>query len=416
MIITCPACTARYQLQAHLADRRPVQCPRCQNLIPTTRQALGPPKGTEGGSDPFDQTVRADSIRWALPQGIRVVLTVVEGPDKGAKFPLTKARTTLGRRGADIRLNDPEVSKLHAAIIVSERGCFLQDLKSTNGSYLNGKQVAEAPLAGLDEIRLGGTRLLFSIGKGEGEEGERERDGTREDARKRVLVIEGSPLRQVLANLFAKANLEVIVARSGKEAKELFERGGPEADLLVLDLQMERADGFDVLASLKDEGLKRRPPILALTQVCALREILHSLDGLEVAALQPKGSPPEQIAACATGLLKPDGREQWVALTQARIDVLYQIGGETFRGIIANLSRTGLTIQAPHSCQLGTEVQLLFVLPEIPRLFRTKGGVRNVREAREAAYLDIEFLDLDTQGRSQIAAFVLVALLKRPVR
>ncbi len=73
MIITCPACTARYQLQAHLADRRPVQCPRCQNLIPTTRQALGPPKGTEGGSDPFDQTVRADSIRWALPQGIRIL-------------------------------------------------------------------------------------------------------------------------------------------------------------------------------------------------------------------------------------------------------------------------------------------------------------------------------------------------------
>jgi pSer/pThr/pTyr-binding forkhead associated (FHA) protein len=60
-------------------------------------------------------------------------------------------------------LNDPEVSSLHAAIAVEGNRYSLRDLRSTNGTFLNGKRIEEAELSHLDEIRLGRTTALFTV-------------------------------------------------------------------------------------------------------------------------------------------------------------------------------------------------------------------------------------------------------------
>ncbi len=78
------------------------------------------------------------------------------------KFPLTKPLTTLGRLPTnDIVLPDPNVSRIHAEIGLEERGLVIRDLKSTNGTLVNGKRIEEQLLREGDLITLGTTELEF---------------------------------------------------------------------------------------------------------------------------------------------------------------------------------------------------------------------------------------------------------------
>lgn len=79
-------------------------------------------------------------------------------------FPLTRDTYTMGRhRNNDIVINDPKVSSFHARIDRTQDGFCLVDLKSRNGSYLNGKRIESALLRTADEIRLGTARLIYRV-------------------------------------------------------------------------------------------------------------------------------------------------------------------------------------------------------------------------------------------------------------
>ncbi|MFW6068455.1 MAG: FHA domain-containing protein [Chloroflexota bacterium] len=70
-------------------------------------------------------------------------LSVRRGPEEGQTFPLTSASVTVGRDPmADIVLSDPEVSRQHARFTRTEEGYELQDLGSTNGTFVDGKRLA----------------------------------------------------------------------------------------------------------------------------------------------------------------------------------------------------------------------------------------------------------------------------------
>lgn len=89
-------------------------------------------------------------------------LVVLEGPDKGKKFPLHKPEMNIGKRDTnDLILSDKTVSRTHIKIAYADDSFVLQDLDSTNGSYLNGNRVKEAYLAPGDVIKLGNTQLEF---------------------------------------------------------------------------------------------------------------------------------------------------------------------------------------------------------------------------------------------------------------
>src|SRR3954467_12555459 len=69
-----------------------------------------------------------------------------------------QAGATIGREGCDVNLMDPEVSRRHAAIRDQGGSLAIEDLGSTNGTYVNGTRitVVTALKAG-DEVRLGNT-------------------------------------------------------------------------------------------------------------------------------------------------------------------------------------------------------------------------------------------------------------------
>jgi len=90
-------------------------------------------------------------------------LLLVQG-GKEHSFPLTRDTYTLGRhRNNDILINDAKVSSFHARLDRAPEGFVLVDLKSRNGSFINGKRVENGLLSTGDEIRLGTARLVYKV-------------------------------------------------------------------------------------------------------------------------------------------------------------------------------------------------------------------------------------------------------------
>jgi two-component system cell cycle response regulator len=87
----------------------------------------------------------------------RATLTMLVGPEPGAVFPLTSGVTVLGRgTDATLRFDEPSVSRLHAKITCAGGDAYvIEDLDSTNGTYVGGTLVHAAPLHSGDRIQLG---------------------------------------------------------------------------------------------------------------------------------------------------------------------------------------------------------------------------------------------------------------------
>lgn len=78
------------------------------------------------------------------------------------EFPLDKERIILGRKAEnDIQVDNLAVSGQHAAIITILSDSFLEDLDSTNGTYVNGKLVKKHALKNGDVITIGKHELKY---------------------------------------------------------------------------------------------------------------------------------------------------------------------------------------------------------------------------------------------------------------
>ena len=97
-------------------------------------------------------------------------LIVTDSTGATKEVPLSKERVTIGRSpDNDIALNDKAVSGHHAVVITILQDSFLEDLDSTNGTQVNGKQVAKHPLSNNDVIMIGRNQLKY-MGDAGGEE------------------------------------------------------------------------------------------------------------------------------------------------------------------------------------------------------------------------------------------------------
>lgn len=89
-------------------------------------------------------------------------VTVMEGTKTLRTVELDAERTTIGRHpDNDIQLQDNAVSGKHAVIMTILSDSFLEDLNSTNGTLVNGRQVAKHPLADGDVITMGQHTLRY---------------------------------------------------------------------------------------------------------------------------------------------------------------------------------------------------------------------------------------------------------------
>ncbi len=83
----------------------------------------------------------------------------------GVRHPLVPPGLVIGRGSeADLRINDPGVSRKHARISINNYGdeisLAIEDLGSTNGIIVDGQKVRQATLADGSRIEIGSTRML----------------------------------------------------------------------------------------------------------------------------------------------------------------------------------------------------------------------------------------------------------------
>ncbi len=105
-----------------------------------------------------------DAAEEAGPSEFRSANLVVEV--NGIRHPLSPPGVTIGRgTDADLRINDPGVSRLHARINVVGSGAgqriTIEDLGSTNGITVDGQRTRQATLGVGSRIEIGSTRLAI---------------------------------------------------------------------------------------------------------------------------------------------------------------------------------------------------------------------------------------------------------------
>jgi pSer/pThr/pTyr-binding forkhead associated (FHA) protein len=90
-------------------------------------------------------------------------LIVRSGARAGERIELT-GELVVGREQADLTLTDEEVSRRHLAVRPHDDGVELEDLGSTNGTFVDGARL-EAPVVISDNARvsIGGSELMIEI-------------------------------------------------------------------------------------------------------------------------------------------------------------------------------------------------------------------------------------------------------------
>jgi predicted Zn finger-like uncharacterized protein len=187
IIIECPNCHARYQYDEERFERKPakrIKCAKCATIFEIKNPAYvtaapavvgeqtlsrreGPKVRKEETTEQSPLPERStDKMQpeLQLPEGKRISLAVINGPDAGSVFRIEKPRVTIGRANADLTLNDTEASRVHAAIEVRDVGILLRDLGSTNGTLVDGQKIGDAvELQDKSEFQVGATTLMLIV-------------------------------------------------------------------------------------------------------------------------------------------------------------------------------------------------------------------------------------------------------------
>ncbi len=150
-----------------------------------------------------------------------------------AEYNMSKERYTIGRLpDNDVRIDNPAVSGHHSLIINILNDSFLEDLNSTNGTYVNGKLIKKHALQHSDVITIGHHQLRFS---------DQQTSDADQDEFEKTMVI---PASQQNAEQLARAE-EAAAAAAAKNVPEEAASGA--------------ADRVDVRVEMPDLGAKPEP-------------------------------------------------------------------------------------------------------------------------------------------------------------
>jgi predicted RNA-binding Zn-ribbon protein involved in translation (DUF1610 family) len=156
----CTECDASVSLEA--ADELPA-CPNCggtefvrASLFTTYQQAVL----DVGAEVDVEDRSWLDELRSALDEPGQYI--AYHSDDDIVAYALQREWTRIGRSlAADIRFDDPTVSRRHALIVRQPDGLRVLDDRSLNGVFVNGERVEWSTLADADEVVIGRHHLHF---------------------------------------------------------------------------------------------------------------------------------------------------------------------------------------------------------------------------------------------------------------
>jgi two-component system, cell cycle response regulator len=113
------------------------------------------------GTETEDKTVITGPVGPVNTEGsIRAYLILLAGDNVGEMFSLTGTQV-LGRgTTTDLRIRGQGISRQHCRIVTTAESVVLEDLGSTNGTYVNGKKISRQVLQDGDKIQVGNSIIL----------------------------------------------------------------------------------------------------------------------------------------------------------------------------------------------------------------------------------------------------------------
>ena len=117
--------------------------------------------------DPEAGTAEVGEVVGKIEGAFRYALVVERGPRAGLTYVLGEGETIAGRSDdAAIFLGDVTVSRQHARFFVDDNGLSVEDLRSTNGTYVNAERHDKTYLHPGDEVIIGKFHLVVAGGHG----------------------------------------------------------------------------------------------------------------------------------------------------------------------------------------------------------------------------------------------------------
>ena len=113
----------------------------------------------------LEGSLNSQTASLTLPRDRTIKIAVITGSSQGMECELSRPLVTIGRLGggADIEIDDPEISRLHCAVEVRRDAILLHDLRSMNGTYIDNSRVFAARLEEKSKFRIGSSLLQVSI-------------------------------------------------------------------------------------------------------------------------------------------------------------------------------------------------------------------------------------------------------------
>jgi len=216
-----------------------------------------------------------------------------------AEYNMSKERYTIGRLpDNDIRIDNPAVSGHHALIINILNDSFLEDLNSTNGTYVNGKIVKKHAMQHGDVITVGHHSLRFIDSESDEPADEFEKTmviSPREAANLRVPGLPAAPAAAqqaaapgpspFAAGVLPKARLQVLSGQfAGRElelVKTLTTLGRPGVQVAAIT---RRADGFYIVHV--ESGREGDFPLVNGAAIGPQARKLHDNDVVQLAGVK----------------------------------------------------------------------------------------------------------------------------------
>ncbi len=239
----------------------------------------------------------------------RATLTMLRGTGVGTTFSLESEETLLGRgANVDIVLDEPSVSREHARITRdAEREYLLEDLGSTNGTFVGGRPVRSVRLKNGDRVQIGGEYTFrFAI-----------LDEEEESLQRKLYE---SSMRDTLTALMNRRSLFEHLAT----AIERTRRDGSDIAILMIDADHFKAvnDRFGHAAG--DEVLKAIS--LAGARVLGETDIFARYGGEEFAVLTRAAANDETAASELAEAIRRAVGELKVEVGAGAISVTVSIG------------------------------------------------------------------------------------------
>jgi len=157
MSIRCTSCDHEIQEDdlPRLSDMARVLCPECHE--PLTLPEMTIPLS-------LTQVHGRMSAAEGLAPEKKYALLILSGSETGRVIEIDKALVTIGRSGCDVILDDPELSRRHARIRIRGAEGDLEDMGSTNGTFVGKERIGEkVVLVNRSKFRVGGVELAFVV-------------------------------------------------------------------------------------------------------------------------------------------------------------------------------------------------------------------------------------------------------------